>query len=340
MEYTIEDLKDFIFGLHWFGRDDLELFRFPSSNFPELGPDITERAMKPSGARIRFQARTPFIGLELEVLPTGTYDRFSRAGQFGIDLYVDGLYHTTLVPPQDGYNLLWTPGDAQMEWSDETHTFELYLPIYAPIQIRSLGVEEEISPAPIHRIQKPLVFYGSSITQGGFASRPAMTFPAIITRELGADLINLGLSGMGKGTMREAELIAEIDAAAFVMDWGINLYAPEEYLLIRDRYRPFVQTIRERHPDAPFLFIVTESIAAERWNADARRRLDVIRDEIRTIYEEIRAAGGVRVALIEGRDIIGQKDMDLTSDGVHFNDAGFLAYARAIIPVLKELMEL
>ncbi|MHA1734125.1 MAG: SGNH/GDSL hydrolase family protein [Promethearchaeota archaeon] len=340
MEYKIGDLDGYVFGLPWFGRDDHALTRFPSSAAARLGPDVWERALKPSGGRIRFSAKTSFVGLELDFPPVGTYDHFSRAGQFGIDLYVDGVFYTTLVPQQEGYNLLWAPADGDLQFGGGEHEFELYLPIYAPVELLSLGVDGDISPPAPFSLDGPVVFYGSSITQGGFASRPGMTFPAVVGRLLGVDFVNLGLSGMGKGTIPEAELIAEIDASCFVMDWGINLLSPGEYLLIKERYQPFVQTIRARHPTTPFLFVSTEAVGPEHWNSRAGEMLDVIRGEIRRVYETVVAEGGARAGFLDGTSVLGPTDMDLTADGVHFNDAGFLAYAGAIASRLEELLPL
>ena len=64
----------------------------------------------------------------------------------------------------------------------------LYLPLYNGVSSLEIGVPQDRTidrPAPRaedHR--KPIVFYGTSITQGGCASRPGMVHTAILGRRL------------------------------------------------------------------------------------------------------------------------------------------------------------
>lgn len=106
-------------------------------------------------------------------------------------------------------------------------------------------------PTP-YSIEKPIVFYGSSITQGGCASRPGNSYTHIICRWLDANMVNLGFSGNAKGEPEMAELISQIDMGALVMDYDHN--APDaEYLL--NTHENFFKIIRSNHPYLPVIFV-------------------------------------------------------------------------------------
>lgn len=339
MEYRLSDLRAFCHGLNWLGVDDWELTRFPASARARVPPEVWERATRPAGARLRFRAETTYLGLELEYGPAPVYERFSRVGQYGWDVYVDGTYRDSFVPTQpEGYNLLW------VETDPAPHEYEVYLPTYAPVQFRSLGLEGRLAPARPLREPRPVVVYGSSITQGAFASRPGLAFPAQLARTLDAEVYNFGFSGWGKGEAAVAALLATVESpSCYVLDWGINLMAPEEVDWIDARYPRFVEILRAEHPTVPLVFVGTAATGIERWDETVARNLDRIRATIRRTHDELLArdaAEAARVRYLDGREVIGPGDMDCTVDGVHYNDWGFRRYARALAPVIRDLLAL
>ena len=123
----------------------------------------------------------------------------------------------------------------------------LYLPLYMPVKVLGIGVDTEarVAPAKPFALAKPVVFYGTSITQGGCASRPGMSYEAILGRRLNIDFVNLGFSGNGLGEPEVARAVAEIDAAGFVLDFGANHKTGEA---MREAYAPFLDAVRARHP--------------------------------------------------------------------------------------------
>ena len=94
--------------------------------------------------------------------------------------------------------------------------FLLYLPLYDGITDLKIGVDslsEILLPAinlPVR--EKPIVFYGTSILQGGCATRPGMAHTNILSRWLNRETINLGFSGNGLLDVEIAEIMAHIDA--------------------------------------------------------------------------------------------------------------------------------
>src|SRR5262249_28093654 len=110
-----------------------------------------------------------------------------------------------------------------------TRELLLYLPLYNGVSSVEIGLPKaaKLSKAALPAYRKPIVFYGTSITQGGCASRPGMVHTAILGRRLDWPVINLGFSGNGKMEVELAHLLAEIDAGAYVLDCLPNLGADD-----------------------------------------------------------------------------------------------------------------
>ncbi len=334
VEYTIEQLKGHIEGLYWFGKGNYDLARFPSSSFSQLSKDVAFLATNTAGGCIRFKARTATIGIEIVMQPSRAYEKFSRAGQCGIDVYADGRYIHTFIPLRDGYFISVAETDGARE-----HDYAIYLPTYASLEVKSLGVDEDIKPPAPYAVAKPVVFYGSSITQGAYASRPGLAYPSMLGRLLDVEAINLGFSGNGKCEQEVARLVSQIDASCLVMDAGGNLTSPEEEGVIQERYPAFLKTIRAARPTMPILINNMQHIGAPLWNITFRKLCDKVRLAIKDAHDELIRSGDQNVLYTDGMDMIGPDDMDCTADGVHANDLGFHRYISVLAPVLERLLK-
>jgi len=221
--------------------------------------------------------------------------------------------------------------------------FQLNFPLYSGIGSLAVGLDEGAvleTPAPWSN-PAPVVIYGSSITQGGCASRPGSAFPAMLSRMLDRPFLNFGFSGSGKG---EPEVIAAIAAvrtpALFVLDYQANAGSAG----IRDTLAGAIDTLRETHPSVPVLIV-----SRIRWN---RERLatgsDFLHDTEaeeaiayqRTEAERRRAAGDRLVFFLNGESLTGPDWHECTVDGVHPTDLGFHRMAEGLLPVISELLTL
>ncbi|HEY8505136.1 MAG TPA: SGNH/GDSL hydrolase family protein, partial [Gemmataceae bacterium] len=215
--------------------------------------------------------------------------------------------------------------------------FLLYLPLYNGVSSVEIGVPKEnklakAPPRPPEK-QKPLVFYGTSITQGGCASRPGMVHTAILGRRLGHPVINLGFSGNGRMDPELAPLLAEIDAAVYVIDCLPNMTAAD----VEKRADPFLRTLLRARPKTPILLVedrtYTNAFALE----GQRQRNLTSRAALRKVYDRLIAdkAGGVHY--LEGDKLLGADGED-TVDGSHPTDLGFVRQADAFQPALAPLL--
>ena len=180
----------------------------------------------------------------------------------------------------------------------------------------------------------PVVFYGTSITQGGCASRPGMSYQAILGRQLNLNHVNLGFSGNGKGEAAVARAVAEIDAAAFVLDFAQNNSDVDSLAQV---YDPFIGILRERHPDTPIVSITPIYAASE---ATGSQRNEQMRALIRKVVSRRIAAGDTHLQLVEGTDLLGPSRVDGLVDGTHPNDLGFQWMAEGLAERLRKVLGL
>ena len=201
-------------------------------------------------------------------------------------------------------------------------SFTVDFPVHAVVEKLEIGLkpDAELAPARPYRDFAPIVFYGSSIVHGTAATRPGLTYPAIISRELNMDYKNIGFSGMAKGERAIAEWMASLPMSVFVCDYDHN-----------------AQTVRAKNPDVPYIMITRPdyyTVICEQEHILCRR--DVIMES----YLKARAAGDKNVYFIDGISFGNSHNCyNLTVDSIHPNDAGFINMAENIGRVITHSFE-
>ncbi len=214
--------------------------------------------------------------------------------------------------------------------------FTAYLPLYNGVSKLEFGVPrgsyfEGVGPRP----DKPIVYYGTSITHGACASRPGMPHPAILERRLGKPTINLGFSGNGKMELEVAALLAEIDASVYVIDCLPNITAD----VVAANTEPLVRLLRALRPDTPIVLVEDRTYASAWIKESSRERHRDSRAALVRAYDELIKGGARNLYYVSGDDLLGNDD-EATTDGSHPNDLGFMRQADAMEPVLREALGL
>ena len=208
----------------------------------------------------------------------------------------------------------------------------VYLPLYngtAEIKVGvPAGTQLRTPPGRPAGRAKPVVFYGTSITQGGCASRPGLAFTAIAGRLADVPVVNLGFSGNGKMELALCDLVSEIDASAYVLDclWNMS----DE--LVRERAEPFVRALREKRPNAPILL-------AEDCNAFEQAPTPKARI-LRGLYDKLKAEDAARwknLHYLEAKEMLGH-DGEGTVDGCHPNDLGMMRQGEVFGAAIRRLL--
>jgi hypothetical protein len=212
--------------------------------------------------------------------------------------------------------------------------YAAYLPLYNGVEQLSIGVPPNAKFEPLApRTEKPIVFYGTSITQGASASRPGMVHTAILGRRFDRPVINLGFSGNGRMDAAVGELLVKIDAAVFVIDCLPNMGAAD----VRQKCIPLVKQLRAGRPDTPIV-LVEDRRNTSSWIVPSRDKAHTdnhaaLRESFATLQKE-----GVKGLYYLGGDDLMGHDAEGSTDGSHPSDLGFVRHADLFEPVLRKAL--
>lgn len=214
--------------------------------------------------------------------------------------------------------------------SDEMEDITLFFPRNEPVKNIEIEVEEDaLVEAPTPYKYPPILFYGSSITEGGCCCRVTNAYNALISADLDVDYYNYGFSGNALGELSLADCIAEIPMSIFVYDYDHNAPTAEH---LKKTHEPFFRRIREKNPDLPVIMISRPSYTD---SSDADIRVGIIRET----YENAINSGDKNVYFVDGRTFFGDKGALCSCDNCHPNDLGFYMMAEKIKPVVKSILE-
>ena len=317
--YSPDDAPFKIYGLM---KDENGYCRMPIDVADRVSPNVSGLSRNTAGGRIRFATDSEKIKLRALVKPS-KMSHFAFTGSIGFDLYSNGQYAGTFIPDTGITDTLERELSIPQAKKGKLNEICINFPLYSNVTKVELGFSagSRIAEPEPYAIEKPVVYYGSSITQGGCASRPGNAYQAILTRRFDCDHINLGFSGSAKAEDAMAEYIASLDMSVFVYDYDCN--APDPDYLSKTHEKMF-QTIRKAHPDLPVV-MVTRPMP----------RLDPVwakrRDIVMRTYLNARESGDENVRFVDGSAMMNVYGGDsCTVDGVHPNDLGFSCMALGI----------
>lgn len=305
-----------------------EYFRMDPEIAGAISAGMRPLAVFPAGGRVRFKTNADSICLkcDTEGVRYGIgFDLYRLEN--GQEIFLSALRAGTLIT--DGHF------ESRIESLPGTMTtYTLNFPTFGRVDHVEIGLTSgaELLPGDPYVNEKPVVYYGSSITQGAFASSPGMTYEAQISQRYNLHYVNLGFSGFAKGEPAMAEYVARMEMSAFVMDYDHNAYEPGS---LEKTHQPFFRTVREKHPDLPILILTRPDYLNNAKNNDDRTAL------IRKTYEDARAAGDKNVAFLDGKTFYnGPSYHSCSRDGCHPNDLGFFRMAQKIGPVIASMLGL
>lgn len=289
---------------------------------------VAELSRHTAGVRVRFRTDSPYIAVRLGYDVISHMSHMPPSGINGADLYAvaDKRYAFVgaFIPPLDadtGFAAILTTNSALRD-------YEVNFPLYNSVDTLHIGLKAgcTLAAAAGYTVDTPVVFYGSSITQGGCASRPGNSYESFLSRWLDMDYLNLGFSGSARGEQTMADYIAGLPMSAFVCDYDHN--APDvEHL--RATYLPFYRTIRQKRPELPFVMVS---------RPDFKEGSDALRAVIYDAYHTAVAEGNKKVWFVDGETLFGAARDSCTVDGTHPNDLGFYRMAQGLFPVLKTIL--
>ncbi|MBQ3054442.1 MAG: hypothetical protein IJC89_06055 [Clostridia bacterium] len=284
------------------------------------------------GGRIRFKTNSKNLTVHIK-LETLSVD-------IGLSIYtVQSADIFVGAPGQMKFlGLVYPNGYEQKEFqqtfklSGEMQDVTIFIPRNEIVENVVVDIDDDAQveePTP-YKYEKPVLFYGSSITEAGSACRVSNCFVSMLSEKLNMNFINFGLAGSARGQLDVAEYIASLDFSAFVMEYDHNANTAQ---LLKESHEPFFRVIRDAHPDIPMLLM---SAVDYDYIDDADKREEVVY----TTYKNSVDRGDKNIYFIPGRELFGETDRQLcTSDTIHPNDLGHYRMANKIEPVLRKMLE-
>lgn len=314
----------------------------PEGTYP---PGVTGLARHTSGGALAFRTDSTRFAVKVRLAATARMYHMALTGCAGFDFYLGrpgekrfiGLPRFAADDTAYELELLSFPlaPGVMREW-------EIFFPLYGGIAEFALGLDPDArieAPTP-WRDPRPLVVYGTSVTQGGCASRPGMSPTNLLSRRWNVPVLNFGFSGSGKGEPEVIEALTRVkDPRLFILDY-IGNAGFEGY---RRTIGPALDAIRAKHPAVPIALATSlrrNAMLLLPEKNDCFAELAAADAYIRDLVSERRAAGDPAIRVLESSLYGRFPDWDECSvDGIHFTDLGFSRLAELWGNQLKDLLE-
>jgi len=311
--------------------------RLPSDQKGEIRPEVWSLGKNSAGLAVRFSSNSTAIAVKWTVMNNFSMNHMPDTGIKGVDLYSlneDGKWYymgTGRPTGKDNSSVLISHMDSRQR------EYIAYLPLYDGTVSVGIGVD---STATLTNPQKEtlvkkdngeaILIYGTSITQGGCASRPGMVYSSILGRMLQREVINLGFSGNAKMDKALAKAICRVNTNTIVLDCLPNTTAQ----MLRDSAYTFIRMILDAKPQAKVYMVENPRFPYLRYDNDRIKELSEENLVWKALYERFRKEKFRNVHYIPGKDLAGT-DNEATVDGVHMTDLGFFRYAKELYKYLK-----
>jgi lysophospholipase L1-like esterase len=332
--YEWVDVREWVEG-KGFTDTEGDYDRLPARAKGVVRPPVWYLSKDSAGMSVGFEAETPAVAVRYTLLKDSlAMSHMPATGVSGMDLY-----------GRDGKGRLRWVGDARpgaqrvvaelAKGMDVVRRdYRMYLPLYNGVKELEVGVPKGVGlkmAAP--RREGSVVYYGTSIAQGGCASRPGMAFTSILSRRLDRPFVNLAFSGNGMMEESVGRFLVELDPALYVIDCLPNMNVEQ----VRERTVPIVKQLRKVRPGVPIV-LVEDRTHAGQWvskKQDAER--EARRAALRAGYEQLIKDGEGKLFYLKGDELLGE-DGEATVDGSHPTDLGMVRYADQLEPVLRRAL--
>ena len=339
--YDIEwyDVCSDNFDMHgvFYSEKDHCFLRLPVEVANNVSEGVGYLCKNTAGGRIRFSTDSSVVAYQVVEPFEGVMQHMPMTGQMGFALYTDNKYEGTFAPT---FNEIEERQNNEFSFANyhytiypkaegEFYDYDLYFPLYNGVKKLYIGVKKgsKFNPPKKYTYDIPVLYYGSSITQGGCAGHPGNDYQGHISRALDCDYINLGFSGNAKGEETICDYITSIPHSVFVMDYDHN--APTVEHLQKTHYS-FYKRYREKCKNNPIIFLTKPDC----WYRPVESaRISIIKNT----YKKAIAEGDKNVFFILGKTLFGNDKYACTIDSCHPNDLGFYKIAKRILKELNKI---
>lgn len=341
--------RELPFSIHGIFFSDAEgLFRrIPKDVSEATNPGVALLSKCTAGGRVRFMTDSPYIAIRIEEPFLQPSPHMTILCQFGVSLFVEHQFVGAIMP---SYQQI-VKGDADLGGSgkiifdgikypsvagNSNYLAEIFLPLYGEVSAVYVGLKKDcgLYAPSAYTYPMPVVFYGSSITQGGCASKPGDDYISRLCRNLDTEILNLGFSGSAKGETVIAQYIAGQPASVYVLDYDHN--APTVDHLSKTHYALY-ETVRKRNPNTPIIMMTMPTIE----NYEKRDWYQGRKEIIQESYERAKENGDENIYLVDCNGCFGALENGEcgTVDTSHPDSLGFLRMTELVGPILKQILK-
>lgn len=313
--------------------------RLPDCLHDSIRTDLWNLGLNSAGIAVRFRSDSPRLAVRWHSRNKFNMNHMTATGIRGLDLYT--------LSADSGWTFVNSARPSMQNHNSESRLvggmepgiereYMLFLSLYDGVDSLYIGVDSAATLLPpavaLPRRDRPVVMYGTSILQGGCATRPGMAHTNILQRRLNREVVNLGFSGNAKLDPEIAHLMADSDASLYVIDALPNC-TPE---MVSEKMADFIAIIRERHPDTPILLVESPWFPIMRFDSSVAATLADKNRRLRDIYEALRARDPNLHYFIA--DNVFGDETESTVDNYHMTDLGFRNFAESLMPVIQNLI--
>ena len=312
--------------------------RMPSSAKGKATNAVMGNAVSSTGMCINFETDAREIWVKRKF-------RQERLGESNFNICAHSGFDLYCADKDDGGKFKWLAATSHRDSNKEAYklfgtngrknVYRIYLPLRNCLVSAELGIPKgayfRAIPA---RNEKPLVFYGTSIVHGAFASHAGLSHPSVIGRRLDRPVINLGFSGSAKMEIEMADILAELDAAVYIIDCQPNMNEK----LVESNCEKFLRRLRQLRPDTPVL-LVEHPNSARDWywkGKDAKRPKKCYMQ--RDIYKKLCDEGEKNMLYLKGDTLYGTHG-ESSIDDIHPGDLGMMELADQMTPLIGRLLK-
>lgn len=327
--YNIDNPPFAIYGIY---RDGVCYRRMPEEVAKSVSNGVHKLHADTAGGRVRFKTDSRNIYIMAKMGRVGKMPHFALTGSAGFDLYekIDSDYNyiKTFVPDYNIVNSYESTIDLK---TSQMRDLTINFPLYSSITELLIGIDEgsALLEGEKYTNDNKIVYYGSSITQGGCASRSGTAYQGFISRRFDCDYINLGFSGNAKAEQQMIDYICSLNMDVFVYDYDHN--APNVEHLI-DTHEKMYKQIRKSHPKMPIIMMTAPCYKP---SEAFQKRSDVIREN----YKKALAEGDENVYFLDGPTLMEYAKNEGTVDNCHPTDLGFYSMSLALGNVLEKILK-
>ena len=351
--FSVLDMPDCLYGV-FFDYDDKMFRRIPKKVAEKTSEGVAYVAKNTAGGRIKIKTDSPYLCLKVIEPFEKLLSSMPSQSQFGFSIEEKDVFHGVISP--NIYKEFVVNRKNHFEFEDivffspekKIRDLTIYFPLYNTVNSVLIGVQKgSILKGSEYGDKKPIVFYGSSITQGAASGRAGSDYVSVLCKRLDSDYINLGFSGSCLAEDEIVDYIGSIDARAFVLGYDHNSSYEENK---NNQYKLY-ERIREKNKKTPII-VFTRPNTERNFFEYKGKKIEFSEDKyVDTIsykrnkialgtYKTARKNGDKNIYFINGNELFGKEDRVLcTADCCHPTDLGFYKMANRIYPVLKKALK-